>query len=339
MFPHHGKSIAGKEADKSMMDILTRAREKYGPYIRWKRDLIDELTTGSLLVATERGPIEYTIRGEDGPYIAVIHGGPGGYDQTSALFSELFGKGFRILSWSRPGYIRTPLNVGRTFEEQADALTSLLNALGIGRTAVLGYSAGGPPAVYFAAHNPDRIWAMILECAVSQKYEINNSNIGEHIFFKHLMFNDPSLWLADIIAHHAPKIMGWATIEMESFLDEDEVRKLMGGIMHDEHRVNVLMNLMKSMSPVELRKEGLKNDMDQLSKIDSLPFKQVETPTLIIHGADDFDVPLEHAQKAAESIPNAELSIIEGGFHILALSDIADEVNKKRIMFLKTHSP
>jgi hypothetical protein len=131
MFPHHGKPIAGKEAGRSMMGILTRAREKYGPYIRWKRDLIDELTTGSLLVATERGPIEYTIRGEDGPYIAVIHGGPGGYDQTSALFSELFGKGFRILSWSRPGYIRTPLNIGRTFEEQADALTSLLNALGI----------------------------------------------------------------------------------------------------------------------------------------------------------------------------------------------------------------
>jgi pimeloyl-ACP methyl ester carboxylesterase len=321
------------------MNILRRAREKYGPYIRWKRDLIAELKAGSTVIETDKGPIEYTIHGTSGPYVAIMHGAPGGYDQTEALFSDLFGKGYRILSWSRPGYIRTPLNSGRTFEEQADALASLLDALGIDRAAIIAYSAGGPPALHFAARNPERVWALILESAVSQKYEMNYNNIGENIFFGHLMFNGPSLWLADVIAHHAPMLVGWATTKMESSLDEDEVMNLMRAIMKDEQRLKILMDLIRSMSPPRLRTKGLNNDMRQLKKVENLPFEHVAAPALVIHGTNDFDVPLDHAQKAAGAIHNAEIHIVEGGFHILALSDAAGEIHERKMEFLKRHAP
>ena len=126
------------------MNIIKEARERYGPYIRWKRGLVDELRSGSRMAATEKGPVEYSIHGEAGPFIAVMHGGPGVYDQTSALFNGLFEKGFRVLSWSRPGYLRTPLKTGRTFEEQADAFKALLDTLDIEKAALVAYSAGGP---------------------------------------------------------------------------------------------------------------------------------------------------------------------------------------------------
>ena len=321
------------------MNILRRAREKYGPYIRWKRDLVAELKAGSTVIETDKGLIEYTIHGESGPFVAVMHGAPGGYDQTEALFSDLFGKGYRILSWSRPGYIRTPLNSGRTFEEQADAFVSLLDALGIDRSAIIAYSAGGPSALHFAARYPERVWALILESAVSQRYEINHNNIGENIFFGHLMFNGPSLWLADVIAHHAPMLVGWATAEMESSLGEEEVMNLMRAIMKDEQRLKILMDLIRSMSPPRLRTKGLNNDMRQLIKVENLPFEHIAVPALVIHGTDDLDVPLNHAQNAAGSIPNAEIHIVEGGFHILALSDVAAEINEKKMAFLKRHAP
>ncbi len=321
------------------MNILRRAREKYGPYIRWKRNLTAELKKGSKVIETGIGTVEYTIHGTSGPYVAVMHGAPGGYDQTEALFRDLFGKGYRILSWSRPGYIRTPLSSGKTFEEQAETFTSLINALGIDRIAIIAYSAGGPVALNFAAHNPERVWALILESAVSRKYEINHDNISENIFFGHLMFNGPSLWLADVIAHHAPMLVGWATAEMESSLDEDEVMNLMRAIMKDEQRIKILMDLIRSMSPPRLRAKGLKNDMRQLKMVENLPFERVAAPALIIHGSDDFDVPLDHAEKAAGSIPNAGIYIVKGGFHILALSDAADEICEKKMMFLKRHAP
>jgi pimeloyl-ACP methyl ester carboxylesterase len=126
---------------------------------------------------------------------------------------------------------------------------------------------------------------------------------------------------------------------MESTLDEDEVMNLMRAIMKDEKRLKILMDLIRSMSPPRLRAKGLNNDMRQLKKVENLPFEHVAVPALVIHGTDDFDVPLEHAQKAAGSIPNAEIRIVQGGFHILALSDAADEIHRKKMAFLKRHAP
>ena len=108
--------------------------------------------------------------------------------------------------------------------------------------------------------------------------------------------------------------------------------------MHDERKERLLMDLIRSMSPTELRKKGMKNDLKQLARISDLPLDKIRTPTLIIHGTDDFDVPVEHAQTAARSIPSAELYLVPGGFHILALSDAANEVTQKRLEFLEKYA-
>ncbi|MDO9263618.1 MAG: alpha/beta hydrolase, partial [Desulfosalsimonadaceae bacterium] len=273
--------------------LLARARESYGPYIKWKEDLIKELYAGSQVIDTKKGPIEYTVHGDKGPYLMVMHGGPGGYDQTAALFGDMFGKGFRIISWSRPGYIRTPLEVAKTYEEQADAAAALLNALNIDRVAVLGYSAGGPPAVYFATRYPERAWALILECAVTRKWVVKKENIEENIYFGYLMYQDPFLWSSDVVSTHAPRMIGMSTIEMESSLDRQETEKLMDHIMSDPRRVKVLTGLMKSMSPGDLRQAGMKNDIEELEKVKGLPLKDVKAPTLVIHGTNDADVSVE----------------------------------------------
>jgi pimeloyl-ACP methyl ester carboxylesterase len=153
------------------------------------------------------------------------------------------------------------------------------------------------------------------------------------------MFNWPSLWLADVIAHHAPMLVGWATIEIESSLEEDDVIKLMRDIMKDEQRVKIIIDLIRGMSPSSLRIKGLNNDIKQLAKIDGLPFEQITAPTLVIHGTNDLDFPLEHAQAAAGKISGAEIYLVEGGFPILALSDDAETVRGKKIMFLRIHAP
>ncbi len=111
---------ASGEKDLSDWRLLAKARESYGPYIKWKEALIRNLCTGSRMAYTKKGWIEYAIYGDSGPYLLIMHGGPGGYDQVSALFGDMIGKGFRILTWSRPGYVRTPLEVGKTYPEQAD---------------------------------------------------------------------------------------------------------------------------------------------------------------------------------------------------------------------------
>ncbi len=319
--------------------LLAKAREEYGPYIKWKKDLIKDLYAGSQLMVTKKGPIEYAIHGDSGPYLMIMHGGPGGYDQTAALFGDMFDKGFRIISWSRPGYIRTPLEVGQTFEEQAEAAVALLDALNIDCVAVLGYSAGGPPAIYFSSRYSERTWAMILECAVTRKWVVSSDNIQENIYFGYLMYDDPFLWASDVTGKYAPRMIGMSTIEMESSLDKQETKKLMDDIMNDPKRVNVLTGLMKSMSPGDLREAGMKNDVAQLENVKDLPLKDIKVPTLIIHGTNDADVSVEDAKFAARTIPKAELYLVPGGFHVMAITNSIDAITQKRVDFLREHGP
>lgn len=330
---------ASGEKELPKWRILARAREEYGPYVKWKQALIKDLVDGSRIISTHKGPVEYSIHGGSGPYLMVIHGCPGGYDQTDALFGDMIGKGFRVLSWSRPGYLRTPIQNGKTFEEQADVAVALMDALRIRQASVLAYSAGGPVAIHMAAKYPDRLWGLVLECAVTQKWVISSENMREKVYFGYLMYSDPFLWTTDTTGDVFPRLIGKSTIEMESSLDKDEAKKLLDTIMQDPRRVKVLSDLTKSMSPAEIRKEGMENDVLQLEKVRDLPLKRIMTPTLIIHGTDDADVSPSDAKLAFETIPGSRLYLVQGGFHIMALTDDIDKVTGQRIAFLRDHAP
>ena len=54
----------------------------------------------------------------------------------------------------------------------------------------------------------------------------------------------------------------------------------------------------------------------------------IEIPTLVIHGSEDKDSPVEHAQWMAEGIPHADLHIIEGAGHSLLANNTAAVVRK-----------
>ncbi len=131
--------------------------------------MADTLHAAAEVVETARGPVECARRGE-APYVVILHGTPGGH--TASFMGESFeAAGFGTLTPSRPGYLRTPLATGRTFEEQADAVAALLDALAIDAVAAYAISGGGPSAIELAARHPDRVRALILEVAVSQTYK------------------------------------------------------------------------------------------------------------------------------------------------------------------------
>jgi len=96
----------------------------------------------------------------------------GGYDQGASLGEPFVEAGMGSIAISRPGYLRTPISVGRTAEQQADAIAALLDALALEQVAAHGISGGGPAAIHFAARHPDRITALLLTCAVSVGYPI-----------------------------------------------------------------------------------------------------------------------------------------------------------------------
>jgi pimeloyl-ACP methyl ester carboxylesterase len=136
---------------KSFAEHLRRAEERLSTF---DRKTIDSAW----------GTIEYAEHGTGIPLL-VSHGIAGGFDAAIETAKVWAGEGFQVIGPSRFGYFRSELPKGANPALQADAFTALLDALGIERAAVLGFSAGGPPAIQFALRHPERTLSLVLASA------------------------------------------------------------------------------------------------------------------------------------------------------------------------------
>ena len=268
-------------------------------YNSFRGDRLEELRSGSQVIETRVGSIEYVLEGDGDQVVLSVHGTPGGFDQRFSL------DGFQVLAPSRPGYLRTPISAGRTPREQADAYVALLDALSIDEVVVMGLSGGGPSSMAFAAAYPDRALALIALEAVS------NSDLPE-IPAPAFLNSDFTAWLSLSLLERAVGPEGL----LEMFVPDPENRRL---VLENEEKVASFERLMWSLWPPSLRADGLANDEEQFDALD-LPLADIRVPTLAIHGTADAAVPVEHARFLADRVPNAQMHLIEGADHMMPIS-------------------
>ena len=290
----------------------------------------------SAIARTVTGPIEYFSVGE-GPAILGMHGTPGGYDQVALIGEKIGSTGFHVVGWSRPGYLGTPLEVGRTPAEQADAAARLLDTLGIDRVCVYGASGGGPATYSFAARHPDRVWAMVTECAISKRFRDDLSALQKMLV--RAAINGATVPIFDWFARRFPDTLARQIVRVQGTLDRAAARAFASEVSADPGRSAFVVGLFQTMSPLGLRKAGLLNDLDQFAQIDRLPLEEIGCPALIIHGTHDSDVRFEHGEHAAQRVPNAEFLPVEGGTHVLWIARQAEELRTARIEFLNRYAP
>lgn len=293
------------------------------------RAKIAALNAASEVAQTARGPVEFARHG-DAPYVLIVHGTPQGHN-ASFIGEPLEQAGFGTITPSRPGYLRTPLETGRTFAEQADAMAALLDELGVDRVAAYALSGGGPSGIEFAARHPQRISALILEVAISQNYTPQVSPLAVA-----LTMNSITFWLQGVMLRYAPRLVVSQLVSMESTLDSAERSRITEEVMGDPEKLGLLRALVDA-PPFGALRVGFDNDMKQFAAIDRLPLDQIRCPTLIVHGTDDGDVPYRHAEEAAREIAGAELFTVENGWHLLSMSDGDNAYQLAEIDFLKEH--
>lgn len=271
-------------------------------YSNFSEERLTAIKTGSKILDTAAGPMEYQQIGNNGPVLLLLHGTPGGYDQAIPI------EGMRVLVPSRPGYLRTPLDTGRTPQEQADAYAALMDSLGIDQVIVMGASGGGPSAIAFAVRHPKRTVALIALEAVSQTLSLEELTI-EMPFF---MSSDFYMWAA---LSAMKTLMGPEEI-VELVVPNPENQRL---ILDDPAKLKKIESLMWSSWPMSLRQLGEANDFTQFADID-LNASAISVPTLIIHGTEDINVEYTQSIALAEQIPGAILHTVEGADHMMPFS-------------------
>ncbi len=112
--------------------------------------------------------LHYTVRGrEDGPALLFLHGFLGSGDDWNEIVDGLCGE-YRCVTVDLPGHgASRGLNgeAAYSMEGTAAALHAVLDAEGIDRCGVVGYSMGGRVALYFALNIPHRCRRLALESA------------------------------------------------------------------------------------------------------------------------------------------------------------------------------
>lgn len=299
-----------------------------------RRELLPGVRLDLRTAATRLGPIEYDLYGTEGPVVLSVHGGLGGADQARLFAGWLQEDGFRILSPSRPGYLGTPLDSGRTNEEQADLLAALLDELGIDRVGVLAVSAGSPVGYTFAARHPDRVWALVSIGGISKPKPSGPSSSLRRTFM-----NTVGEKLTRLTASLSPETIVSETLNETSTFTAQQRAERTSYIMTTPHVRAFFEASFDTTFPYRERWPGTDNDAAQARRGD-LPLERIAAPTLLIHGRQDGDVPFDHAEFAAERIPHVERHWRDNDDHLgFWLSPDADRAQDAARTFLRQHAP
>lgn len=300
---------------------------------RWLNFANHELSMRSKVKQTSVGPIEYIKQGK-GPVVLALHGVFGGYDQGLLIASHLIKDGYTVLSPSRPGYLRTPISVGQTIEQQADALVALLDALKIDKVAVLGFSAGGPVAFQFALRHPERVWGLILESiganpADAPIYTIFNS------FFSVGDVPEIGPWDLFKATRYYPRTMVRELLPQDNNLLTPSLEKRIQHVLKNSDQRKFLQNIVYTAIPFSQRRTGVINDISGTDPWLSFPLSSLHIPTIIIQGVFDSNNAYSEAQSISQQIPNAELVSVKGTGHFIWLGKNTQAWQKRLSKFLK----
>jgi pimeloyl-ACP methyl ester carboxylesterase len=274
-------------------------------YVAYRRDVAaarEHAFTGSRILETGRGPIEYGMLGEGSP-VLVLHGTSGGWDQGVASARGLVAHGFQLIAPSRFGYLRTALPADPSPESEADTWACFLDALRISRLPVIAFSAGAAPAVQLALRHPGRVSALVLIVPGAGGL-VSEPAIGPPRALLDVVYRfDFPMWATMRLA---PKIMHRLVAVPSSLIPSlapDDKARL-------DEAIRIIL-------PVSSRRLGVLNEGNTQGSACQYPLERVSTPTLLISAADDLYKTLPVARHAASLIPHSRLIDFATGGHLL----------------------
>ncbi|MFN4356705.1 alpha/beta fold hydrolase [Sphingopyxis alaskensis] len=270
-----------------------------------------------------RPPAESYVAAKDGTSLFVRDWGAGSpvlFLSGWALPSDFWGyqmlavarQGYRAVAYDRRGHGRSA-DPGRGYDHDtlADDLASVIDALGLGGVTVVAHSMGGTEvARHFARHGGGGIARVVLVGTITpflMKSPDNPAGV------------DPAL-LAEGAALLARDFPAWIEVNTPPFFTPDTSPAM----------IRWGQNMMMSTSLLGAAQLAAANFATDFRP----DVRQINVPTLLIHGDRDVSAPLAlTAQATAALLPQATLKVYEGAPHGLPLTHV-ERLNGDLIAFL-----
>lgn len=249
-----------------------------------------------------------------GAPLLFFHGAPMSRLHLAYLDAEFAAQNLRVISPDRPGYGGSSPQPGRRLLDWPADVTSLADALGLGRFMVAGHSSGGPYAVASAAALPGRVSALIVLAGVT---DMGWSGAWEGFSAMEstlMRMSDEASAIAWSMERFGADGGGFGAGSDFDFAEPDQA------LFRD------------SMAGAAIRAavdEGFRQGIAgyaQDAHVQGRPWPfdpaAISAPTRILHGALDRAVPVAHSRHTAGRIGGSELRILPGHGHMTILSEL-----------------
>ena len=248
--------------------------------------------------------IHYELAGS-GPDVILIHGALGNLRDMTFDLKDKLTKRYRVIAFDRPGFgYSDPLPNGDvSLDAQAQILQAAAKQIGVTNPIVLGHSYGGAVVMEWALH-PD-----ILPPAAI------------------VLVSAPTLpWpgTIDILYRVTGNPIGAALVVpmITAFVTDDYLHKSVTGIfapspVPDGYEAFVGSGLTLRRTSLATNGKQVNTLYDQVVAMARL-YPTLTLPVELVHGDADTSVPLTvHALPLSKILPNAHLTVIPGGGHML----------------------
>jgi pimeloyl-ACP methyl ester carboxylesterase len=223
-------------------------------------------------------------------------------------------------------------------------VASLLDVLGIAQAGVMGTSGGGPTALQFALRHPERVWCLVLQSAVSQRFvqprRSTQSLFGRVVFCRSGKWvADLGAWVLNLLGRYWPALLMRMILQASEDLERGKAKQRRLYVQRHPEQLAFFRHLVASGTPLSVRRTGIWNDLEQHAHLPVYPLEKITCPTLVLHGRADGNVPLAHAEFVARTVPNAELFALEDCGHLIWVGPGAEQAREKVLAFLRRHAP
>jgi len=243
--------------------------------------------------------IHYQEAGDEhAPTIILIHG----FISSSLIWSStllpLAGAGFRVIAPDLPGYGYSdkPTGAEYTIGSQAESVIALMNRLGIGRAIIVGASYGGAVAAMMALDHPERVDKLILVGTVS------NDDAKNKLLLRVSRFPI----VGDIVT---PLFLGsrWVLRKRMQAMYRRLGRPINERMVASRHHLLATANTHRAM--IRTARHWSANRIEREASL-------IRQPTMLVWGDHDDHIPLAHAIRLRDSIPDARLIVFRNCGHL-----------------------
>ena len=271
-------------------------------------------------IKSQQGDQKINIYYDDwgaGKPIVLIHGWPVSHEMWEYQLTILPRHGFRVIAYDRRGFGRSdkPWS-GYDYTTLATDLNALLEGLNLKEVTLVGFSmAGGEVVRYCSLFNTERVSKIILVSSIVPymlKTDTNADGIDKEVFDEMIskVLNDRPAFLASF----GRTFFGETLVSRP--VSSEQLEWMQGLALKGSQRATI--ECLKSFSQTDFRDE----------------LKNINIPTLVIHGDADKTVPiLPTSEQAAEMIPNATYKRYENAPHGLFVTD-KEELTADIIQFI-----